>query len=436
VATVLAQIACHENKLPQGSPCSPVISNLIGHTLDILLARLASATGCTYTRYADDLTFSSNKRSFSSRVAKRGDVDADKWIPGQGLKRLVERGGFAFNDRKTRMQYRDSRQEVTGLVVNRKVNVPSSYRYTVRAMVDKLFKTGQFEFVVKTFDSTGSPLVTATAGRSKQLMGMLSYIDQVDLFNRKLCEKNGVPPADTAGRVELFRRFLYFDAFYATAMPVIVCEGETDNTYLKHAIKSLAAIYPTLATAGSPPKVGVRLFKYAERRTSHITEIAGGVGGLCKLIKHYHADLASKFKAPPPRHPVVVLIDNDLGANSIYGAIAGITGKKKPTGSEQFIHVTGNLYVVPTPLGAGGAKTMIEDFFDAATLSATLNGKTFSREKDIDEAKHYGKTAFARDVVEKNAGTVDFSGFKGILDRVAAVVAAYIKTHTVVAGSP
>ena len=436
VATVLAQIACHENKLPQGSPCSPVISNLIGHTLDVLLARLASATGCTYTRYADDLTFSSNKRSFSSRVAKRDDVDADKWIPGQGLKRLVERGGFAFNDSKTRMQYRDSRQEVTGLVVNRKVNVPASYRYTARAMVDKLFKTGQFEFVVKTFDSTGAPSVTATAGRSKQLMGMLSYIDQVDLFNRKLCDKNGVAPADTAGRVELFRRFLYFDAFYAPAMPVIVCEGETDNTYLKHAIKSLAAIYPALATAGSPPKVGVRLFKYAERRTSHITEIAGGVGGLCKLMKHYHADLASKFRAPLPKHPVVVLIDNDLGANSIYGAIAGITGKKKPTGSEQFIHVTGNLYVVPTPLGAGGAKTMIEDFFDAPTLSITLNGKTFSREKDIDEAKHYGKTAFARDVVEKNAGTVDFSGFKGILDRVAAVVAEYTNTHTVVAGPP
>jgi hypothetical protein len=47
-----------------------------------------------------------------------------------------------------------------------------------------------------------------------------------------------------------------------------------------------------------------------------------------------------------------------------------------------------------------------------------------------------GKTACARDVVEKNAGTVDFSGFKGILDRVAAVVAEYTKTHTVAAGPP
>ncbi len=61
VATVLAQIACHQNALPQGSPCSPVISNLIGHVLDIHLVRLASRNGCSYTRYADDLTFSTNK---------------------------------------------------------------------------------------------------------------------------------------------------------------------------------------------------------------------------------------------------------------------------------------------------------------------------------------------------------------------------------------
>src|SRR6267142_2570826 len=55
VATIIAQIACHDNSLPQGSPCSPVISNLIGHMLDIHLAKLAFDTGCSYSRYADDI---------------------------------------------------------------------------------------------------------------------------------------------------------------------------------------------------------------------------------------------------------------------------------------------------------------------------------------------------------------------------------------------
>jgi RNA-directed DNA polymerase len=65
VATVLAQIACFENVLPQGSPSSPVISNLIGHIVDIHLAKLAENVGCTYTRYADDLTFSHKQTNLS-----------------------------------------------------------------------------------------------------------------------------------------------------------------------------------------------------------------------------------------------------------------------------------------------------------------------------------------------------------------------------------
>ena len=70
VATVIAQIACRENTLPQGSPCSPVISNLIAHVLDMHLVGLASKVGCTYSRYADDLTFSTNKKRLSRRKSR------------------------------------------------------------------------------------------------------------------------------------------------------------------------------------------------------------------------------------------------------------------------------------------------------------------------------------------------------------------------------
>jgi RNA-directed DNA polymerase len=100
---------------------------------------------------------------------------------------------------------------------------------------------------------------------------------------------------------------------------------------------------------------------------------------------------------------------------------------KKATGHEPFIHVFGNLYVVPTPLKADGSPTAIEDFFDAPTLATTLNGKTFNRSKTIDETKHYGKSAFAREVVEKNAATINFTEFKKILDRIVAVIADYAK---------
>jgi len=227
VATVLAQIACHENKLPQGSPCSPVISNLIGHALDMLLVRLAHSTGCTYTRYADDLTFSTNKLAFPARVAMEVAGKGDEWVTGSGLERLIAKSGFSLNEKKTRMQYKDSRQEVTGLSVNRKVNVTATYRYRVRAMVDSLLKTGGFEFVYKTQDALGHDVLTGTVGRNHQLMGMLAHIDSVDLFNKKLCADNNRTPTETPGRLTLFRRFLYFDAFYACSTPVLVCEGKT-----------------------------------------------------------------------------------------------------------------------------------------------------------------------------------------------------------------
>jgi RNA-directed DNA polymerase len=88
VATVIAKIACHENSLPQGSPCSPVISNLVAHLLDMRLVSLASAAGCTYSRYADDLTFSTNKKNFPADVAAPTGTEGDaahQWLPGKKL---------------------------------------------------------------------------------------------------------------------------------------------------------------------------------------------------------------------------------------------------------------------------------------------------------------------------------------------------------------
>jgi RNA-directed DNA polymerase len=57
VSTLIAQIACHQNELPQGSPCSPVITNLITHILDVRLTQQAKKYGCKYSRYVDDITF-------------------------------------------------------------------------------------------------------------------------------------------------------------------------------------------------------------------------------------------------------------------------------------------------------------------------------------------------------------------------------------------
>lgn len=441
VATVLAQIACYENALPQGSPCSPVISNLIGHVLDVHLVRLASHNGCTYSRYADDLTFSTNKPEFPATIAKRIAGDEHKWIPGSELARLVKKSGFDMNPLKTRMQYRDSRQEVTGLVVNKKINVRSEYRHTVRAMVHHLFTKGSFEFVHKVTDGAGTVAVNKIAGTTNQLHGMLGFIDGVDLYNRTL-ESRGKVSRDQSKQTSkeaMYRRFLLFKDFYAASAPVIICEGKTDNVYITHAIRSLAATYPQLAAtnADGTIKLIVRIYKYPNTSTGRILGINGGASDLSKFMRQYDREIR-KFKAPGAQQPVVLLVDNDDGAKGkggIYNTVKDIT-KTMVMGTEPFVHVIGNLYVVATPLKPGAAQSMIEDFFDDAIKLTIVGGKPFDSKNDFETDTHYGKHVFAQKVVRAHADKIDFSEFKAILSNIVMVIDAHAKKHPVVSPTP
>ena len=435
VATVLAQIVCYENSIPQGSPSSPVISNLIGHILDIHLVRLASKNGCTYTRYADDLTFSTNKPDFPSTIAKRIDGDENKWMPGKELARLVKKCGFEMNPLKTRMQYRDSRQEVTGLIVNKKVNVRSEYRRTVRSMAHNLFTKGDFKFVHRMVDENGIAALKEVAGTMHQLHGMLGFIESIDRYNKRLSLKKDEVAKDqpiSKKKLSVYHRFLLFKEFYAAPKPVILCEGKTDNVYMLHAIRNLVATYPQLATknADGTIKLNVRIYKYSDNGTGRILGLGGGTADLSRLMRQYDGEI-KKFKAPGALQPIILLVDNDAGSRgkgNIYNTVEGIT-KTKVMGTEPFLHVTGNLYVVPTPLMHGAKESMIEDFFDDATKLTNIGGKLFDPNNDFDPDTHYGKHVFAQKVVTAQADKIDFSGFKAILSNIVTVVTTHEKKH-------
>ena len=245
VATMLPQIACDGNELPQGSPCSPVISNLVAHVLDMHIVRLAAEVGCTYSRYADDLTFSTNKKEFPQEIAALSQSDPHVWLPGARLQEIIDHSSFKVNTRKTRMQYRDSRQDVTGLVVNRKINIRREYRHDVRAMVHRLFSTGSFQ-VFGPVIKDGVTTIEKRDGSLDELHGRLGFIDGIDLYNKEIAdEAEDLDHLST--RQSMYRQFLIYRDFYTARTPVILCEGKTDNVYLKHAIRRLAAQFPDLA---------------------------------------------------------------------------------------------------------------------------------------------------------------------------------------------
>jgi hypothetical protein len=434
VATILAQIACYENALPQGSPCSPVISNLIAHMLDIHCVGLAAKFGCTYSRYADDLTFSTNKKLFPLEVATQADTNPHVWTPGVELARIVKRAGFAINTRKTRMQYRDSRQEVTGLVVNKKINVRCEYRHNVRAMVNSLLKTGSFNTLAPVKDATGNVTMEMKEGTLNQLNGMLGYIGHVDIYNRQKVEKQTDQPVHSK-KEALYRKFLLYREFFVSERPVIICEGETDNVYLVHAIRSLAAMFPALANVvDGKITLNIRLYKHSGSRTARMVDLGdGGSASLTKFIATYHKEV-NRFTSPGGKQPVVILYDNDSGAGGIKGIIKEFASKHVGSG-EPFVRIVRNLYAVPTPPTAASQQSKIEDFFEPELLVTKLDGKTFSDGNKFDPDKHYGKNVFAHKVVRPNAEAINFRGFVPVLTNIVAAITSHMDSNAKTTGA-
>lgn len=122
MAHLIAHIACFEGVLPQGSPLSPLLTNLVCQSLDSSLEKMAEDYNCTYSRYADDITFSSNKVIFQNKFINR-------------LHSTIAKQGFSINKRKTRLQNYYQRQEVTGIIVNEKLSINRSDIKKIRAML-------------------------------------------------------------------------------------------------------------------------------------------------------------------------------------------------------------------------------------------------------------------------------------------------------------
>lgn len=102
--------------LPQGAPTSPTITNIICQRLDFILTGVAKRFGLTYSRYADDITFSSMHNVYNA------ESDFIK-----ELHRVIANQNFNIKESKTRLQKDGYKKEVTGLIVNEKVNVPKRY---------------------------------------------------------------------------------------------------------------------------------------------------------------------------------------------------------------------------------------------------------------------------------------------------------------------
>lgn len=293
IATVIAQIACYQDKLPQGAPSSPIITNLITRILDYRIVKIAKKYRFTYSRYADDMTFSTNRELNSDKL--RASKELENFLAE--LEELIVSSGFEINPQKTRLSNNMQRQEVTGLVVNKKINVKREYVKNTRAMAFQLYKDEAFEIDKK-------------PGTLNQLTGRFAFIFQIDQYNNYLLYKKSLIQNNLDSqkyllgrdsskkseskyywkyifynkdlRKELFynekhntyklptefysvgkeekkmymslfnsrekeyKKFLFYKYFFGNDKPIIVTEGKTDPRYIKAALKKLYLSYPEL----------------------------------------------------------------------------------------------------------------------------------------------------------------------------------------------
>ena len=416
VATAIAQIACHNNELPQGSPLSPVISNLIGNILDIRLVRLAKKAGCTYSRYADDITFSTRDKCFPAQIAAQ-DRSAC-WVPGYELKGTIERSGFRINNNKVSLQYRCSRQMATGLVVNEKPNIRAPYYRQARAMCNSLFSTGGFHFGSEMPHREPKDGSGPSVGNINQLRGILSHICYVKRYQGEHSDQSS-----SKGIERLIDRFVSFDKFHNLSKPLVVCEGKTDNIYLECALKSLAEDFPNMIeVVGSKIEWKIGFFKYSGGNMS-IRGMSGGSGGLVWLINQYKI-LMEAFRCPGREFPVIMVADNDKGAKNIKkGAAKFVEGKID--GETGFYPLVYNLYLVLLPRRRDEAEVAIEDYFDTCLLDRKIDGKSFSREDGFDPGKAYGKKIFAERVIRAEQDRISFERFRPLLERIRDAIGHY-----------
>jgi len=149
-ADVLSNLCTYKERLPQGGVTSPALSNIVLNKADEKISSICSRKRVIYTRYADDLAFSAN--NFSSLEELKPEID-----------KILRKGGFELNKKKTRFLTGKGRMLVTGLVLN-------SGKLTVRRSIKREIRAALFNHIVK-----GDEKVNVN-----KLVGTLAFIRDIE----------------------------------------------------------------------------------------------------------------------------------------------------------------------------------------------------------------------------------------------------------------
>lgn len=163
IGVMLCTLCCRNDVLPQGAPTSPALSNLVLRNFDDNIGWWCKQRGITYTRYCDDITFSSDKPLFPVY---------------EKVRTMLDEMGLLLNEKKTHFVTHAARQSVTGLTVNEKVAVSGDYKRKLRQEVHYALKYG----VRNSFTHVKTECADAYQ-YCLSLMGRIAFVLQIEPEN-------------------------------------------------------------------------------------------------------------------------------------------------------------------------------------------------------------------------------------------------------------
>ncbi|PEN45077.1 RNA-dependent DNA polymerase [Bacillus wiedmannii] len=226
VATTLANICCHyDGFLPQGAATSPIISNILSFKMDKELTKLAKKNHCIYSRYADDITFSTKKNQFPKDIAY---IENSFIKINSELLKVIMGNGFFINKNKTRLNSHREKLSVTGITVNEKLNVERKYIRKIRSILHCIEKNiNDIEVAKSIFNEKYRFRQRKEHGKPDMfdvLRGMISYVGQVKGKNDQVFLK-------LAKRYNLIVELIDMD-LPIIKLPISKRKFQEDNTFV------------------------------------------------------------------------------------------------------------------------------------------------------------------------------------------------------------
>lgn len=160
-ANTLAKICTYKGRLPMGAPTSPALSNLYSIDLDNDLNNWATLQNITYTRFVDDLSFSAKNTPITPQFFEQ-------------INRIALKYHLKFNTDKTTFFGKNDKKTVTGLVLNKTVDIDTEYYNELEKDINRL------RSIIEVQHLTGKKQLAFIKEFKQQLIGKINFIRMIE----------------------------------------------------------------------------------------------------------------------------------------------------------------------------------------------------------------------------------------------------------------